>query len=340
MRATEDTEYTEEAVREPIAVGSPRQDRIVLAGGSGFLGQVLAGHFTAQGTEVVVLTRGAARVEGAVRFVQWDGSKIGPWIAELEHAAALINLAGRSVDCRYHARNRRLIMDSRVDSTRILNEAVRRCQAPPPVWLNSSTATIYRHTHGGPWDENGEIAATPEAKDHFSVEVAKAWEKAFFADEIPGVRKVALRSAMVLGHGRNSVFPVLRRLVRFGLGGAMAGGEQFVSWIHHADFSRAIDWLIEQPTLSGCVNLAAPNPLPNHGMMRVLRRVCRAPFSLGLPAPRWLLEVGTFFLRTETELVVKSRRVVPDRLLRSGFRFRFEEFEKACLDLNADARAS
>ena len=305
--------------------------RLILAGGSGFLGRLLSRHCADLGRDVVVLTRAPKSAAHGVREIAWDGKTTGGWARELDGAMALINLAGRSVDCRYHSRNRRLILESRVDSTRVLGEAIAKCTHPPRIWLNASTATIYKHTFGPPWDESGEIGATPEARDAFSVEVARAWERALDEAAAPATRKIALRTAMVLGTGRNSVFPVLRRLVRLGLGGRMGDGRQFVSWIHEQDFYRAIEWLIARDDLSGPVNLAAPNPVPNAEMMRVLRRLCGAPF--GLPATKWMLEAGAFFLRTETELIIKSRRVIPGRLLTGGFKFCFESFEEAVRDL-------
>lgn len=305
---------------------------IILAGGSGFLGQVLAKHFLASGHEVVILTRTPKLRVAGVREMAWDGETLGDWARELEGAAAVINLAGRSVNCRYHERNRKIILDSRIKTTRVLGEAISQCAKPPRVWLNSSTATIYKHTYGPAWEERGEIGGTPEAKDEFSVEVATAWEHAFDEAKPSGTRKVAMRSAMVLGHGENSVFPMLHRLVRFGLGGKMASGRQFVSWIHQEDFCRAIDWLMKHDDFTGVVNLAAPNPVRNAEMMDTLREVRHMPF--GLPAARWMLEVGAFFLRTETELIIKSRRVIPGRLLKAGFEFRFLNlrcaFENLC----------
>lgn len=294
--------------------------KIILAGGSGFLGNVLADYFSAKDIEVVILTRSPKARAGLVREVPWDGETVGDWRAELEGARALINLAGISVNCRYHARNRKLMLDSRLNSTRVLGEAIARCANPPPVWLNSSTATIYKHTYGSAWKEDGEMGGCPEAKDIFSVYVATEWERVLYEADTPRTRKVALRSAMVLGHGKNSVLPNLLRLGRLGLGGSLAGGRQFVSWIHEEDFCRAIEWIVEHETLSGPVNLAAPNPVPNAEFMATIRKVCRAPF--GLPASRWMLEVGAFVLRTETELLIKSRRVVPGKLLADGFVFR------------------
>ena len=305
--------------------------RLIIAGGSGFLGTVLANHFAAQGWEVVVLTRKPGQRNDSVRQAGWDGETLGKWARELDGARALVNLAGVSVNCRYHARNRKLILDSRLKSTRVLGEAIARCPNPPEVWLNSSTATIYKHTCGPAWDEAGEIGGTPEAKDEFSVEVAVAWERTFNEAQTPRTRKVNLRSAMVLGTGRNSVFPVLRRLVRLGLGGSLAGGRQFVSWIHERDFCRAIEWLIERRDLGGTFNLAAPNPVTNAELMGTLCKVCRMPF--GLPASLWMLEFGAIFLRTETELVIKSRRVVPGRIIKGGFVFEHPLLRPAFADL-------
>jgi uncharacterized protein len=218
--------------------------KIILAGGSGFLGTVLANHFAAQGIEVVILTRSAKPRADATGEVGWDGLSVGDWLKELEGARALINLAGISVNCRYHAWNRKLMLDWRLYSTRVLGVAIARCAKPPPVWLNSSTATIYKHTFGPAWDEAGEIGGCAEAKDIFWVHVATEWERVFNEANTPRTRKVALRSAMVLGHTKNSVLPNLLRLGRLGLGGSLADGRQFVSWIHGEDFCRAVEWII------------------------------------------------------------------------------------------------
>ncbi len=305
--------------------------RIILAGGSGFLGGELAKHFCALGWEVIVLTR-RPRVRGdGVKEVAWDARSLGNWEQFVDGAEVVINLTGKSVDCRYNEKNRRDIINSRVDSTRILGEAIAQCKHPPRVWLNASSATLYLHTFDTPMDENGLTGATPAAKDEFSIEVIRQWERAFDEAQTPRTRKVALRAAMVLGQERNSVFPVLLRLTKFGLGGHMGSGRQFVSWIHQKDFCRAIEWLIQHQEISGVVNVCAPNPLPNAEMMRMFRRVCVVPF--GLPAPEWMLEIGAFFIRTETELIIKSRRVVPGRLLASGFQFQFPDLRGALKNL-------
>jgi len=314
--------------------GAPR---LVLAGGTGFLGRLLAAHFWGRGWEVAVLSRDPGRAPAGTSGVAWDGRTRGPWEAALAGAAAVVNLTGRSVNCRYTPANREEILASRVDATRVLGEALGECAAPPPVWLNASTATIYRHSLDRPMDEEtGDIAATPEAKDAFSVDVAVAWEAALEAAAVPGVRKVALRAAMVLAREPGSVFPVLLRLARLGLGGAMAGGRQYVSWIHGEDFCRAVEWLIERSVLCGPVNLAAPTPVPNAEWMRCFRRAAGVP--VGLPAARWMLEVGAWAMGTETELVIKSRRVVPGRLSGEGFGFRYAEPEPAILALAGASR--
>ncbi len=305
--------------------------RIVLAGGSGFLGKLLSEYLTAQGYEVIMLTRRPTERGAAIREIQWDGETFGPWVEYLDGARAVINLAGRSVNCRYNARNRREIMDSRVNSTRILGDAIARCTNPPAVWLNSSTATIYRHSFERAMDEDGEIGATAEANDAFSVEVARQWERTFEAAQTPATRKVALRTAMVIGTQAGTVLDVLTTLVRFGLAGQMGNGKQYVSWIHKLDFCRAIEWLISQEDMRGPINVTAPEPVPNRDLMRALRNACGKSF--GLPATRWMLEYGAFAMRTETELILKSRRVVPGKLLESGFNFHFPKLEEALADL-------
>jgi uncharacterized protein len=305
--------------------------RIILAGGSGFLGQSLARHLQPFGWEPLVLTR-TPRASAEFKELAWDARVTGDWVQALEGADAIVNLTGRSVNCRYTPENRRAIMDSRVDSTRVIGEAIARCAEPPRAWLNCGTATIYRHTLGPPHDESStDFAATPEAKDEFSVKVAREWEKALNEASTPRTRRVALRITIVFGTAGGGVFRILRRLARSGLGGRMGSGRQFVSWIHERDFCRAVEWILGNEQLSGPINLAAPNPLPNAEMMRLFRRICG--IAMGLPAAEWMLEVGAFFLRTETELLLKSRHVVSSKLPVSGFQFDFPEFEGALRDL-------
>lgn len=311
--------------------------RIILAGGTGFLGRTLTRHFQKSGHAITVLTRSPKTTAHDIREIAWDACSPGNWAQELEGADAVINLVGRSVNCRYNERNCKLILDSRVNSTRAIGLAIAKCKTPPPVWLNASTATIYKHTFGPAWTESGEIGFTPEARDEFSIEVATAWERTLNEAQTPLTRKVAMRGAMVLGTGENSVFPVLRRLARLGLGGHMGSGRQFVSWIHESDFCRAVEWLIIHNKFSGPVNLSAPNPVANVEMMKTLRDVCGLP--VGLPATKWMLEIGAFFLRTETELIIKSRRVAPGRLVESGFDFQFPQLRAAIEDLQKKMEA-
>jgi hypothetical protein len=307
------------------------REKIILAGGSGFLGQTLIRWFKDRDLDFVVLSRKPHSIEHA-RTVQWDGETVGDWAKELEHATALINLSGRSVDCRFTERNKKEIMDSRVRSTRVLGEAIDRCCWPPKVWLNAGTATIYRHSLDTPQDEEGgEVASTPEAKDHFSVQVAKAWEKEFDNAYVPATRKIILRCGMVLGHDDRNVFSELSGLVRKGLGGKMGDGRQLVSWIHSDDFCRAIEWLLIHPKESGVVNITSPNPITNDEMMSSIRKTIGV--SWGLPSARWMLEIGAFLMRTETELILKSRNVIPTRLLAGGFEFQHPDFEEAIAEI-------
>lgn len=266
----------------------------------------------------------------------WDARTLGDWTGELEAADAVINLAGKNVNCRYGAENRRAIMQSRVESTRVIGQAIAQATQPPRVWLQAGTATIYAHRYDAPNDEATGILGGTEADApdtwRFSIDVAKAWEREVEeAGPLPHTRKVILRSAMTMSADRGSVFDVLLRLVRFGLGGQAGDGRQFVSWIHEADFIRAVCWLIEHDDVSGPVNLAAPHPLPNADFMRALREAWGIRF--GLPAPAWMLEIGAVFLRTETELILKSRRVVPGRLLQRGFACEFPSWPEAARDL-------
>lgn len=307
--------------------------KIVIPGGTGQVGTILSRAFHEAGDEVVVLSRGPANA--AWRVVRWDGETLGKWTAELEGADAVINLAGRSVNCRYGAENRRIIKESRLKSTRIVGEAVARASPPPRVWLQASTATIYAHRYDAANDEASGILAGSEsgAPDtwRFSIDVAASWERAVEEWVLPQTRKVIMRSAIILSPDRGGPYDVLLGLVRHGLGGRAGDGRQYVSWIHDRDFIRAVIWLIDRDEIEGPVNLAAPGPVPNADFMRALREAWGIRFCL--PASEWMLEIGAFFLRTETELILKSRRVVPGRLLESGFAFQFPTWEEAARDL-------
>jgi uncharacterized protein len=312
--------------------------RIVIPGGTGQVGTLLARAFDAEGHDVLVLSRRPASAPW--RIVAWDARTIGPWAKELDGADVVINLAGRNVNTRYSPENRREIMSSRVDSTRAVGEAVARCTVPPRLWLQASTATIYAHRFDAPNDEATGIVGGSEhdapASWRFSIDVATAWERAATETVPAGTRLILLRAAMVMSPDPGGIFATLLRLVRFGLGGAVAGGKQYVSWVHERDFVRSLYWLMEHPALSGAVNIASPHPLPYKDFMRELRRAAAMP--IGLPATRWMLALGTWVLRTESELVLKSRRVVPGRLLASGFTFEYPEWAAAATELVKRAR--
>jgi uncharacterized protein len=314
--------------------------KIVIPGGTGQVGRLLARSFRAAGHDVVVLSRGGGGGDG--RITAWDGRTLGPWAAEVDGADAVINLAGRSVNCRYSAANKREIIGSRVDSTRAVGLAIAGAARPPRVWLQMSTATIYAHRFDAANDEaTGRIGGDePDAPAawHFSIDIARAWEGAQAEAATPSTRKVAMRTTMVMSPERGGVFDVLLGLTRRGLGGTIAGGRQWMSWIHGRDFVRAVSLLIERDDIRGPVNLAAPHPLPQRDFMAALRAAWGT--RVGLPATRWMTSIGAFFLRTETELVFKSRRVVPGRLLDAGFSFEFPRWPDAAKDLVARWRAS
>ncbi len=294
--------------------------KIVIAAGTGFLGQVLVHHFTQKRFEIVVLTRGKSKIKNTVRYIHWDAKTITGWETELENTDVLINLAGKSVDCRYTEKNKSAIMASRVDSTVILNKAVLQCTNPPKHWLNSSTATIYRHSVDKQMDEvSGEIGFD------FSMNVAKMWEKAFFQAETPLTKKTALRTAIVLGK-KGGAFVPLKRLAYMGFGGRQGSGNQFISWIHEKDFARALAFIIDKE-MEGVVNVVSPEPIRNNDFMKALRTAKNIPF--GIPIGTLLLKLGAKIIGTETELVLKSRNVIPKHLQENGFKFIYGDVEKA-----------
>lgn len=298
--------------------------KLVIAAGTGFLGTVLSNHFSEKFEEIVVLTRGKSETKNNIKYIHWDAKTINDWKIELENADVLINLAGKSVDCRYTEKNKREILASRIESTKILNQAVLNCQNPPKHWLNSSTATIYRHSTDKQMDEiKGEIG------DDFSMNVAKAWEKAFFETETPKTLKTALRTSIVLGKNGGAFIP-LKKLAKIGFGGKQGNGNQFVSWIHEKDFARAIDFIIEKELL-GVVNVVSPQPIKNKAFMRSLRNEIKMP--IGIPINEFLLTFGAKIIKTETELVLKSRNVIPKRLEENGFEFEYKNIEKAFQNL-------
>lgn len=308
--------------------------KVVIPGGTGQVGTLLRRTFEARGFEVIVLSRHAGNDP---RVLPWDGRTLGPWRDAIDGADVVINLAGRNVNCRYTPNNLQEMMDSRVDSARVVGAAIAAAARPPAVWLQMSTATIYAHRFDAPNDEatgrlGGDEPDAPRSWNN-SIEIAKAWEAALYESDTPATRKIALRAAMVMSPDRGGIFDLLMKMVHRRLGGPIAGGQQWFSWIHEVDFVEALAWLIEHDAHEGAWNLAAPTPLPQRDFMAALRSA--AGVSLGLPASAWMATIGAFFMRTETELLFKSRRVIPGRLLQSGFDFTFPDWPPAARDLVA-----
>ncbi|WCO00990.1 TIGR01777 family oxidoreductase [Psychroserpens ponticola] len=294
---------------------------ITIAGGSGFLGQVLEAYFSKKGYKIFILTRTPQRDNE----IYWNGKDLDRWSKTLEQTDILINLTGKSVDCRYNEENKKLIYDSRIDSTHLLGLAINLCDNPPKTWINSSTATIYSHSIDKEMTEDkGEIG------DDFSMNIAKSWEKAFYAITNPKTRKIATRTSIVMGKYGGATEP-LKKLVKFGLGGKQASGLQKVSWIHELDFARAIEFLIENENLNGNFNLAVPKPTDNKTLMKSFRKVMKIPF--GISHPEWFIKLGAKLIGTEPELVLKSRNIIPKRLLDNKFKFIHSNIEIALDDL-------
>jgi uncharacterized protein (TIGR01777 family) len=316
--------------------------KIILPGGTGQIGRMLARAFQQDDHEVVVLSRGTV-ANAPYRVVPWDARTLGGWAKEFEGADVVINLAGRSINCRYTPANLRALRESRMDSTRIVGQAIRKAAHPPRVWLQASTATIYAHRSDAPNDELTGLMATAETDAPKTwqdiLAVATAWEQAATeGGPLPHTRQVLLRTSIMMSPVVGGAFEVMLGLVRHGLGGRAGDGRQYISWINDRDFLRAIRWLIGRDTLAGPVNLASPGPLPNAEFMQGLREAWG--ISFGLPASGLVLEAGAFFMRTETELILKSRRVVPTRLLQDGFKFEFPHWPEAARDLCARWQAA
>ena len=298
--------------------------KLIIAAGTGFLGQVLVNHFKDSFEEIVILTRGKSESKNNIKYVNWNAKSFSGWEKELENTDVLINLAGKSVDCRYNEKNKQEIYNSRIESTKILNEAVLQCENPPKHWLNSSTSTIYRFSLDEQMDEiNGEIG------NDFSMNIAKSWEKVFFETKTPKTLKTALRTSIVLGKNGGAFIP-LKTLAKLGFGGKQGKGNQFISWIHEEDFARAVAFVIENK-LENEINIVSPNPIRNVDFTAKLRKAVGMPF--GISQPKWLLELGSKIINTETELVLKSRNVIPKRLLENGFTFKYDSVEKTFKNL-------
>lgn len=299
--------------------------KIVIAGGTGFLGECLSRYFAQKGYEVIILSRNIRTDRPPLSYQQWDGKTLGKWAQCLEGTEALINLTGKSVDCRYTTRNKKLIYSSRLEATKVLGLALAGCENPPKVWINAASATIYRHSLDTPMDEKkGELG------EGFSVDVCKKWEQVFNNQQVPKTRKVILRIAIVLGY-EGGAFRPLKNLVKVGLGGKQGNGKQKFSWIHEQDFVRITDYVIKNENVEGVFNVSAPNPVSNMELMNLLRKTLKMPF--GLPSPNWLLKIGAVIIRTETELILKSRYVIPGKLIERSFKFDFPQLEDAVEDL-------
>jgi uncharacterized protein len=329
--------------------------RILIPGGSGQVGTLLARHLHSSGHEVTVLSRTPqAHVSHPWRTLLWDGLTPGPWTTEIDRSDAVIHLSGRSVNCRYNTTNRQAIFDSRIKPTLLLGQLIAASPTPPRLWMNASTSTFYRHALDRPQDEfTGELGDLPTERGtrepanlpetwSFSIDVAQRWEQAFLSIPTPRTRKIRLRSSMVMSPDPGGVFSVLSGLARKGLGGSIGSGRQFVSWMHDLDYYRTTDLLLAQPEITeetgGIVNMTAPEPLPNRDFMRDLRKAWHVP--IGLPATEWMIEIGTFLMRSESELVLKSRRVVPTLLLKHGFAFAFPTWPLAAQELVSRMRAT
>ena len=294
---------------------------IIIAGGSGFLGSALETHFSELGYTVKILTRSPNRANE----IKWDGKTLGDWTQHLENIEALINLTGKSINSRLTEKNKKLILNSRVDSTSILGKAINTCQKPPKVWLNASGAAIYPSTIEEPTDEY-----SPETEQGFLEDVVRAWEKAFHDSVNPKTRKVLLRITIVL-EKNGGALPTLKKLTQFGLGGKQGSGKQMISWIHLKDFVRIIEFLIKNESLEGHFNICTPEPVSNQKFMATLRKVLKIP--IGIPQPEFLLKLGGSIIGIDTDLILKSRNTIPTRLLKNSFEFKFPTIEKALMDI-------
>ncbi len=302
-----------------------KYSKIVLAGGNGYLGQVLAKHFSPITDEVVILSRKTQPAKGNIKTIVWDGRTAGEWTSVLQNANLLVNLCGKNVNCRYTSKNKEEIIQSRLQPTALLGEVIHQMENPPKLWINVTSATIYRHAEDRYQDEvHGEMGTG------FSVEVCKAWENCFFENKTPKTRKIALRMGIVLGK-TDSAFPRLLNLVKAGMGGKQGSGEQYVSWVHEQDAALSIEWLLQNEEINGIINCTAPNSVKNHVLMHQIRK--NFGISFGLPAPAWLLAIGAKIIGTETELILKSRWVKPTILLNSGFEFKYPTIEYAVKDI-------
>jgi len=307
-----------------------KYQKIVLAGGNGYLGTVLSEYYRDLANEIIILSRKPNVTNGNVKTLVWDGRTAGEWMTTLESADMLVNLCGKNVNCRYTKANREEIINSRVIPTKLLSRVIEKMQNPPKLWINLSSATIYRHAEDRPQDE-----ITGDIGYGFSIDVCKQWEAAFYEADTPHTRKIALRMGIVLGMA-DGAFPRLFTLVKFGLGGRLGDGKQYLNWVHEQDAARCTEFLLQHTELEGNINCTAPVPIQNAAFMTTLRKAWGIPF--GLPTPAWLLSIGMAIIGSERELLLKSRWVVPKRLLDAGYQFMFAEAEYAIKDLLSIAK--
>ncbi|GLB48804.1 TIGR01777 family oxidoreductase [Neptunitalea lumnitzerae] len=299
--------------------------KLIIAAGTGFLGKVLSNYFK-ETYDIIILTRQQSKTINNITYINWDAKKMGSWQQHLENAYALINLTGKSVNCRYTNKNKATIMSSRIDSTEILNKGILMCKTPPIHFINASTATIYVDSHNKLMTEkNGDIG------NDFSMTVAKTWEEAFFKTKTSNTLKTSIRTSIVLGND-GGAFPMLKKLVNLGLGGYQGNGAQKISWIHEIDFARSIAFILKKQ-LTGAINITAPTPISNHHFMQHLRK--HSNISIGINTPTLLLKLGAKVIGTETELILKSRNVYPERLMKERFEFKYPTVESAIQNLLA-----
>lgn len=299
--------------------------KIIIAGGTGFLGQLIAKDFLNKNYDVIILTRRKSETKNNIKYINWDAKNIGNWSQELENADTLINLTGKSVDCRYTEKNKKEIINSRVNATKVLAKAIESLKNPPSLWFNASTATIYEFSYSKPMDEE-----TGDIGNDFSMTVAKKWEKAFFDSPTPKTRKIALRISLVLGKS-GGVIPVLKKLVLFHLGGKQGNGKQKFAWLHETDMLRIIGYCIENNNIKGPINCVSTEIIDNKKFMNTFRKNMK--ICLGIPTPEFMVHIGAFFMRTEPELILKSRYVVPKKLTDLGFQFEYPKIDEALYNI-------
>ena len=302
-----------------------KYEKIVLVGGNGYLGGVLAKYFSKIASEIIIIARKNSPKKGNIKTIIWDGKTEGDWVEALDGADLVVNLCGKNVNCRYNTKNKKEIISSRVVPTTLLGNAIQKSNNPPKLWINITSATIYRHAEDYPQNEiMGEIGTG------FSIDVCKIWEETFYNFNTPNTRKIAFRMGIVLGK-EDGVFPRLLNLVKLGMGGKQGNGEQYVSWVHEHDVARSVEYLIDHNDLKGNINCTSPEPVKNIRLMKEIRNVYK--MSFGVPAPAWLLEIGAVVIGTETELILKSRWVLPTTLLESGFRFKYGHLDEAVKEI-------